>query len=736
MKKSYIILSILLVLLFDCNLLIAQSILSPIHFSKESYLKDGKPFYIKSGEFHYFRVPKSDWQKRMKLLKQAGGNCIATYVPWLIHEPKEGLFDFYSADFKDLEAFLKLAKQEGLYVIVRPGPYQYSELAYDGLPDWLSRNYPQLRAKTFDGKDLKGSPISYQHPLFLKKVKIWFDKVCPILEKYSVQNGGSVAFLQLDNELTGAHFWNGSIDYNAETMGFGKVDGKYPVFLKRKYGSINQLNNSYGTNLEGFDKVYPIEPKAYDKIEQVKQLKDYYDFYYLMAAEYLDTLAKMVRNNGIEVPLLHNAANPEMIPYFKETVKQLKSPFLLGMDSYYNLDQNWGQNNPTPQFAIRCFYGLEMLRLFGFPPTIFELASGSASDWPAMSAIDAKASYMTDIALGMKGLNYYIFTGGPNPLGYGATTDNYDYGGPIGSNNQVRPLYYAQKEVASFIDKEIWLAKANLKYDCQINIDLEYARSGNYWKSKAAQLFTSPEAWDLTTKGVLTTAMLSSMSPQFCDISSTEFLKDRKPLIVVSSVSMSAKKQQHIVTYLKQGGKVLLLPVIPEFDDDFNRCTILKDFIGDIKMNTISAAIKRASFSDIRNVRKKNIFVFEKMPPHAEVLGKEEASGKPIACSIKTEGNGQIIIAGISWQASHNEQNAMLTFFLSKLHYQQLVKCDNQNIWHTMRSDGKKNMLFLMNLNTSPQSANVDYVNQFGKQIKLGKINVGAMTVKTIKIQM
>ncbi len=712
----------------------AQEALVPIKFNNLSYVKDGKPFYLISGEFHYFRVPKSDWKRRMELFKQAGGNCIATYVPWLIHEPKEGKFDFSSESFRDLESFLKLAKEENLYVIVRPGPYQYSELAFDGLPDWLAKNYPQLRTKTFDGKDLKGSTVSYQHPLFLKKTKTWFDIVNPILAKYSVNKGGPVVFLQLDNELTGAHIWNGSIDYNPETMGFGQKDGKYPLFLKKKYGDISTLNLNYGTTYKSFEDVRPIEPKNYEKTVEIRRVKDYYDFYFFMCGDYLNTLANMARSNGIDVPFIHNAANPEMVPYFKEAVNMLKQPFLLGMDSYYNLDQNWGQNNPTPQYAIREFFGLEMLRLMGFPSTIFELASGSASDWPAMSATDAKACYMLNIAFGMKGHNYYIFTGGPNPMGYGATTDNYDYGAPVGAKNEVRPLYYAQQEVANFVAKENWLVNAKMMHDCRISLDFEYARSGNYWKNKGNFEVSGPEAWDLMAKGVLTTAMLASISPEFCDLSKADFMNDQTPLIVVSSSAMSADKQQNIVNYLKQGGKVLLLPIVPEFDNDLNPCTILRDFIGDVKMGNSNSTVNRATFGAIQNVRKKNIFVFEKMPKGAEVLGIEENSGKPIACKFKTEGNGTMIIAGINWLASHNEQNQMLLYLLSRLDYKQMVTCDNMNIWHTLRSDGNQQMMFLMNLYTAPQSANIEYVDKLGHLVKLGKVDVEAMTVKTIRL--
>ena len=70
--------------------------LPSISFENGVYQKEGKSLFLTSGEFHYFRVPKSDWRARLSLLKEAGILCAATYIPWLLHEPEEGVFDFES----------------------------------------------------------------------------------------------------------------------------------------------------------------------------------------------------------------------------------------------------------------------------------------------------------------------------------------------------------------------------------------------------------------------------------------------------------------------------------------------------------------------------------------------------------------------------------------------------------------------------------------------------------------
>src|SRR5271157_1891088 len=224
----------------------AGRVLAPIQFDPVSYRINGKPTYLYSGEFHYFRVPKVDWRRRMELFREAGGNCVATYIPWFLHEPEEGKIVFGGeSGVLDFEAFLHTAREVGLYVVARPGPYQYSEMKYDGLPGWLCENYPDLRAQNLDGTPFRVSCVSYLHPLFLEKARKWFDHVAPIIAAYTVSRGGPVALTQLDNEMTGIHIWFGSLDYNPVSMGFGKPDGRYPHFLRQRYGDMGTLNHAY-----------------------------------------------------------------------------------------------------------------------------------------------------------------------------------------------------------------------------------------------------------------------------------------------------------------------------------------------------------------------------------------------------------------------------------------------------------------------------------------------------------
>lgn len=151
---------------------------------KRDFLLDGKPFRIISGAVHYFRFPREYWRDRLLKLKACGFNTVETYVAWNMHEPREGVFDFEG--MLDIEAYLSLAGELGLYAIVRPGPYICSEWDFGGLPWWLLN---------YDGIELRCCDETY-----LACVRRFFSELIPRLAKHQVTNGGNIILVQNENE--------------------------------------------------------------------------------------------------------------------------------------------------------------------------------------------------------------------------------------------------------------------------------------------------------------------------------------------------------------------------------------------------------------------------------------------------------------------------------------------------------------------------------------------------------
>ena len=117
----------------------------------DTFLLDGDPFTILSGSIHYFRVHPSDWHNSLYNLKAMGFNTVETYVPWNLHEPRPGEFDFAG-----------------------------------GLPAWLLRDRT-MRPRSRD-------------PKFLARVASYYDALMPILVDRQVTHGGNVIMMQVENE--------------------------------------------------------------------------------------------------------------------------------------------------------------------------------------------------------------------------------------------------------------------------------------------------------------------------------------------------------------------------------------------------------------------------------------------------------------------------------------------------------------------------------------------------------
>ncbi|RYG41920.1 hypothetical protein EON79_19925, partial [bacterium] len=158
----------------------------PVAFAvgERDFLLDGEPFVIRCGEVHFPRVPREYWRHRLRMCRALGLNAVCVYLFWNFHEWEEGVFDWSGQ--ADAAEFCRLAQEEGLWVLLRPGPYSCAEWEMGGLPWWLTK-IDGLRVRSTD-------------PRFLAPATRYLREVARVLAPQQVTRGGPILMVQVENE--------------------------------------------------------------------------------------------------------------------------------------------------------------------------------------------------------------------------------------------------------------------------------------------------------------------------------------------------------------------------------------------------------------------------------------------------------------------------------------------------------------------------------------------------------
>jgi beta-galactosidase len=175
----------LFLFLFVANFLQAQQpVRHTFALGDSVFLLDGKPFQMISGEIHYTRIPKTAWRSRMEMAKSMGLNTISTYVFWNEQEPEPGHFVF--SENNDIATFVRMAQQEGLWVIIRPSPYVCAEWEFGGYPYWL--------------QNIPGLVVRSKEAAYMKEYKKYIEAISKQLAPLQINHGGNILMVQVENE--------------------------------------------------------------------------------------------------------------------------------------------------------------------------------------------------------------------------------------------------------------------------------------------------------------------------------------------------------------------------------------------------------------------------------------------------------------------------------------------------------------------------------------------------------
>jgi len=192
---------------------------------RTDFLLDGRRFQIRCGELHFPRVPREYWQHRLRMIKAMGLNTVCVYLFWNYHEWNEGKFDW--AGQRDAAQFCRLAQNEGLWVLLRPGPYSCAEWEMGGLPWWLLNK-------------ADGDFLRTRDPRFIEASRQWLNEVGRVLGPLQVTRGGPILMVQVENEYG---FFGKDLDY-MRTMRQLLLDAGFDVPLF-SCNPTNEVVNSH-----------------------------------------------------------------------------------------------------------------------------------------------------------------------------------------------------------------------------------------------------------------------------------------------------------------------------------------------------------------------------------------------------------------------------------------------------------------------------------------------------------
>jgi len=181
-KKCF---NLLVLFLLSSLYAFAQNSNPSFEIKNGQFFHNGKSVSLLSGEMHYSRIPHEYWRHRFQMMKGMGLNAVATYVFWNFHEPEPGQWDF-SGD-RNLAEYIRIAGEEGLMVILRPGPYVCAEWEFGGYPYWL--------------QNVEKMEIRRDNPAFLHYTNLYIKRLYQEVGDLQITKGGPIIMVQVENEF-------------------------------------------------------------------------------------------------------------------------------------------------------------------------------------------------------------------------------------------------------------------------------------------------------------------------------------------------------------------------------------------------------------------------------------------------------------------------------------------------------------------------------------------------------
>jgi beta-galactosidase len=570
-----------------------------IEIKNKQILIDSEPKIIMAGEIHYFRLDRDDWQDRIDKLKAAGCNAVASYVPWLCHEPVEGEIDLVGKTRPELDlvGFIDLCAENGLYFFLRPGPFIMAEMKNEGIPHWVIEKHPETVPVTWDGKKTLAHTLDYMAPGFLQETKKWIEAVMAVSVPRLHTNGGNIIAVQLDNEIGMLSWVSNSPDLTDNVL------RDFSQWLKERY-EVDDLTARYPFDINDVEG----RKEAIRSPKEEYSAELHFDLGYYMRnrfARYVATLRAYSEEAGVkDVPFVVNIHGtgggralrfPIGISQLYESYTQAPG-YISGSDIYFGdlsmatfqdlylingfMDAVHNQDQPLTSVEFNCGDG-------NFGNNFSGRLDPSAADFKARMCI----------AQGNRLLNYYLLTGGRNYRMDNEYSDGNDriahtgerhgFAAPIspeGELNYTFPRMARSIKTIMAVSDKLAVMEEERDSVAFAFIPDYYMTESRYSKSeKMKKMYQNIEAnragsaWDNMARAML----LAGYRFGSVDIQNKRIDPTETPVLAVPSARYLHREiQQKLVDFLHAGGNILLYGEVPTHDMEAKPCTILADALG------------------------------------------------------------------------------------------------------------------------------------------------------------
>jgi beta-galactosidase len=478
---------------------------------------DDTEISLLSGEIHYWRLDPANWRPVLSRAREVGLQVIATYVCWDFHEMEPGRYDFRGETDprRNLLGFLDLLTEEGFWIVLRPGPYIYSEWRNNGVPDDAAR-------------------MHRLDPAFQQRAQPYMQAVVDAVCPYLATNGGRILLWQAENEIDPWASWY------TEQLGLGQNTGPFHDFLRERYGDVERLNTAWGTAYASIEEARAVSEMFPSRPDLMRRYLDVARFQHWYVTRVADWAVKFYRQCGVDVPIYLNAYSGVSIQPWAD-LEALAD--LAGPDIYPSRELSL-RNDEHRKFLEAVRYTRTYSRL----PYIPEFEAGIWHDWLGDVGILPPNHYrmicLSALLAGAAGWNWYMLV----------NRDNW-YQCPINEWGRTRPdLFEVFRQVTTLYHA---IEPASLRKLTRVAVTFDPLQRG-----------TERPGQDL-----LQALYQADIDYEFYDLNRERC--DQPILFYAGGDWLSASGQGRLRLYVESGGHLVCLGTYPRLDDNLHPLNLL-----------------------------------------------------------------------------------------------------------------------------------------------------------------